>query len=134
METRKEKINQIYDKIRDDLRHATMLYFEEDDSNKLPLLDYLSSGEDVSTGIDEIDNLIEQIEIESLIDAILAIPLDLPSEIEMVNAERAYPMKEYPYSNVQDIIFHADKINTAGKGFREGAKWAIEQVKERNQK
>lgn len=74
--TREQIINKIYDKIRDDLLHALLLYWEEDDANKYPLVDHLSSGNDISTGRDEIDNLIEQIEIEPLIDAILALPLD----------------------------------------------------------
>ena len=59
--------------------------------NKYPLVDHLSSGNDISTGRDEIDNLIEQIEIEPLIDAILALPsLDVPSddEIEKILLQR----------------------------------------------
>jgi hypothetical protein len=73
---REQIINKIYDKIRYDLLHAKLLYWEEDDTNKYPLVDHLSSGSDISTGRDEIDNIIEQIEIEDLIDAILALPLD----------------------------------------------------------
>ena len=76
---REQIINKIYDKIRYDLLHANLLYWEEDDTNKYPLVDHLSSGNDISTGIDEINNLIEQIEIEDLIDAILALPLEVPS-------------------------------------------------------
>jgi hypothetical protein len=85
---REQIINKIYDKIRDDLLHALLLYWEEDDANKYPLVDHLSSGNDISTGRDEIDNLIEQIEIEPLIDAILALPLDVPSEEEINNCWR----------------------------------------------
>ncbi len=85
---REQIINKIYDKIRYDLLHANLLYWEEDDTNKYPLVDHLSSGNDISTGRDEIDNLIEQIEIEPLIDAILALPLDVPSDEEI---EMRYP-------------------------------------------
>jgi hypothetical protein len=80
---REQIINKIYDKIRDDLLHAKLLYWEEDDANKYPLVDHLSSGNDISTGRDEIDNLIEQIEIEPLIDAILTLPLEVPSDEEI---------------------------------------------------
>jgi len=80
---REQIINKIYDKIRDDLLHANLLYWEEDDTNKYPLVDHLSSGNDISTGRDEVDNLIEQIEIEPLIDAIIAFPLDVPSDEEI---------------------------------------------------
>ena len=61
-------------------------------------------------------------------------PIDVPTDLEMVNAERAYPMETYPYSNVADLMLNADKINTAGKGFRDGAKWAISEIIKRNQK
>ena len=73
-------------------------------------------------------------DINLFADEILAIPFDIPDSLEILNAERAYPMKTYPYSNVKDLMAHADKINTAGKGFRDGVRWAIEQVIERNQK
>jgi len=79
-----EIINKVYDKIREDLRHATMLYFDEDDCNKYPLIDYLSSGSDISTGIDEINNLIEQIEIEPLLEAYAS--QSLPSDEEIHEA------------------------------------------------
>lgn len=87
---REQIINKIYDKIRDDLLHALLLYWEEDDANKYPLVDHLSSGDDISTGRDEIDNLIEQIEIEPLIDEILAIPLDMPSDEEIAEKIQAF--------------------------------------------
>ena len=77
---------------------------------------------------------IPNIDIECFVDEILAIPLDTPSSLEIINAERAYPMKTYPYSNIKDLMANADKVNTAGKGFRDGVRWAIEQVIERNQK
>lgn len=89
---REQIINKIYDKIRDDLLHAKLLYWEEDDTNKYPLVDHLSSGDDISTGRDEIDNLIEQIEIEPLIDAILALPLEVPSDEEIIYGVQYNPM------------------------------------------
>ena len=85
---REQIINKIYDKIRDDLLHAKLLYWEEDDTNKYPLVDHLSSGDDISTGRDEIDNLIEQIEIEPLIDEILALSIEVPRNEEI---KRKYP-------------------------------------------
>ena len=91
---REQIINKIYDKIRDDLLHAKLLYWEEDDTNKYPLVDHLSSGSDISTGRDEIDNIIEQIEIEDLIDAILALPLDVPSDDEINTTAYDYCMFE----------------------------------------
>jgi hypothetical protein len=87
---REQIINKIYDKIRDDLLHSKLLYWEEDDTNKYPLVDHLSSGDDISTGRDEIDNLIEQIEVEPLIDAILAIPLDVPTDEEIAEKIQAF--------------------------------------------
>jgi len=56
---REQIINKIYDKIRDDLLHAKLLYWEEDDDTyKYPL-------------------------VEPLLDAILALPLDVPSDGEI---------------------------------------------------
>ena len=89
--------------------------------------------------IEILDNELNHLSIQgktkrSITDEILAIPLDIPDSLEMVNAERAYPITIYSYSNIKDVIAHADKINTAGKGFGDGARWAIKQVTERNQK
>lgn len=120
---REQIINKIYDKIRDDLLHAKLLYWEEDDTNKYPLVDHLSSGDDISTGRDEIDNLIEQIEIEPLIDAILALPLDVPSDQE-----------------IKDKIFSNDPVSDSDPewiyGFRQGqfsgAKMMREKIINRN--
>lgn len=111
---REQIINEIYDQIRDDLLHALLLYWEEDDANKYPLVDRLSSGDDISTGRDEIDNLIEQIEIEPLIDAILALPLDVPTNEEIrKNASYGIPQ-----------IFSNDFIL--------GAKWMRDEIIKRN--
>lgn len=109
---REQIINKIYDKIRDDLLHAKLLYWEEDDTYKYPLVDHLSSGNDISTGRDEIDNLIEQIEIEPLIDAILALPLDVPSDDE-----------------IEKYCYKENNGNT-----RMGAKWMQKEIIKRNQK
>lgn len=67
-----------------------------------------------------------------LADTILALPLDVPSTIELVNAKRAYPMKKYPYSNISDLMANADRINTAGEGFGEGATWMLDEILKRN--
>ena len=89
--------------------------------------------------IEILDNELKHLSIQNktkmlIANKILAIPLDTPSSLEIINAERAYPMKTYPYSNIKDLMANADKVNTAGKGFRDGVRWAIEQVIERNQK
>jgi hypothetical protein len=116
---REQIINKIYDKIRDDLLHALLLYWEEDDANKYPLVDHLSSGNDISTGRDEIDNLIEQIEIEPLIDAILALPLEVPSDKEISISRGSYK----PDYNQPDAI---------GKAFTAGATGMRDEIIERN--
>jgi hypothetical protein len=113
---REQIINKIYDKIRDDLLHALLLYWEEDDANKYPLVDHLSSGNDISTGRDEIDNLIEQIEIEPLIDAILAIPLDVPSDEET---------EEILWEEISIPLSEQDRLNNtaAYKQYKETFLW-----------
>ena len=116
---REQIINKIYDKIRDDLLHAKLLYWEEDDTNKYPLVDHLSSGDDISTGRNEIDNLIEQIEIEPLIDAILALPLDVPSDEEIQD----WALQQTKKSNFNTITL---------KGYALGAKWMQKEIIKRN--
>jgi hypothetical protein len=60
--------NRIIDRIRDNLLHATMVYWQGDDEDPYPLKDFLSGeSHDISRGIDEIDNIIEQIEIDDLV-------------------------------------------------------------------
>jgi len=51
----------ICDSIKEELESARLLHFyEKDNENEhLSLLDFLSSGEDVSTGKEEIENLVE---------------------------------------------------------------------------
>jgi hypothetical protein len=122
---REQIINKIYDKIRDDLLHALLLYWEEDDANKYPLVDHLSSGNDISTGRDEIDNLIEQIEIEPLIDAILALPLDVPSEEEL------YEWAGYCAGNTTE---NHDKRIVYQAALVLGAKWMKNGIIKRNTK
>lgn len=120
---REQIINKIYDKIRDDLLHALLLYWEEDDANKYPLVDHLSSGNDISTGRDEIDNLIEQIEIEPLIDAILALPLDVPT-IEEANIEaNKYGEIDKPDYGVKE---------NASLDFVRGTVWMRDEIIKRN--
>jgi hypothetical protein len=102
---REQIINKIYDKIRDDLLHAKLLYWEEDDTNKYPLVDHLSSDDDISTGRDEIDNLIEQIEIEDLIDAILALPPDVPSDADTLEASVNKRLEKQEDKNVLKCRF-----------------------------
>jgi len=58
--------------------------------------------------------------------------IKFPDTLDKVNAERAYPMKKYPYTNVSDLMLHADKINTAGEGFRDGIDWTISWMRENN--
>jgi len=42
-------------------------------------------------------------------------------------------VKLYRYdSNVADLMLHADKINTAGEGFRDGIDWTISWMRENN--
>lgn len=118
---REQIINKIYDKIRDDLLHALLLYWEEDDTNKYPLVDHLSSGDDISTGRDEIDNLIEQIEIEDLIDAILTLPLEVPSDEEIIHESCNRFVSNTGYFNAAKSV-----------PFRKGANWAINEIIKRN--
>ena len=70
--------------------------------------------------------------LTELADAILALPIDVPSTLELLNAKRAYPMKKYPYSNISDLMANADRINTAGEGFGEGATWMRSEIIKRN--
>ena len=58
--------------------------------------------------------------------------IKFPDNLDKVNAERAYPMKKYPYTNVSDLMLHADKINTAGEGFRDGIDRTINWMRENN--
>ena len=62
-------INKIYDKISDDLiHHVKLCYFKDDDDNGFPLVDLLSGDHpDISQGIREIENIVEQIDIDDLI-------------------------------------------------------------------
>jgi len=123
---REQIINKIYDKIRDDLLHAKLLYWEEDDTNKYPLVDHLSSGNDISTGRDEIDNLIEQIEIEPLIDAILALPLDVPSDGEIEDRSTLYATEEGG-EDLEQMLQQPDFI-----AFYDGAMWMRDEIINRN--
>ena len=65
----KEEIlkNAIYDKIKEDLIAARLNSWETDDGDKYPLLDHLSKGENIDSGILEIDNIVDQIEIDELL-------------------------------------------------------------------
>ena len=65
----KEEIlrNAIYDKIKDDLIAIRLDSWETEDGDKYPLLDHLSSGENIDSGILEIDNIVDQIEIDELL-------------------------------------------------------------------
>jgi hypothetical protein len=114
---REQIINKIYDKIRDDLLHAKLLYWEEDDANKYPLVDHLSSGNDISTGRDEIDNLIEQIEIEPLIDAILTLPLEVPSDGDVLHESSIRFVSNTGYFNVTKATY-----------FKKGATWMRDEI------
>lgn len=126
---REQIINKIYDKIRDDLLHAKLLYWEEDDdTNKYPLVDHLSSGDDISTGRDEIDNLIEQIEIEPLIDAILALPLDVPSDKEI---EEQFPLIDYGFCTDIERV-NIGYINSKRVNIQFGMKRMRDEIIKRN--
>jgi hypothetical protein len=59
--------NAIYDKIKDDLIAIRLDSWETEDGDKYPLLDHLSSGENIDSGILEIDNIVDQIEIDELL-------------------------------------------------------------------
>jgi len=124
-------INKIYDKIRYDLLHANLLYWEEDDTNKYPLVDHLSSGNDISTGRDEIDNLIEQIEIEPLIDSILALPLDVPSDDESHNHMIAMNLFQHKDEFGNDV-WDEGKLHWAIQGYKIASKWMKEEIIKRN--
>ena len=60
-------INKIYNKIADDLKSARLEGWNTSDGDKYPLKDYLSQHGTIQTGIDEINNIVEQIEIEPLL-------------------------------------------------------------------
>ena len=62
-----EMINKVYDKIRDDLHSVTLAGFETEDGDRFPLIDLLSSGKTIQSGINEIEEIVEQIEIEGLL-------------------------------------------------------------------
>ena len=69
---------------------------------------------------------------DEVIEKLAALPIDVPSTLELLNAKRAYPMKKYPYSNISDLMANADRINTAGEGFGEGATWMRDEIIKRN--
>ena len=55
-----EQQQKICDYIEESLNHATLYIIDENDEN-LPLVDFLSSGVDISNGQGEITNLVEQL-------------------------------------------------------------------------
>jgi hypothetical protein len=57
----REEIGKICDIISSSLKSVRLLHFKDDDENELQLLDYLSSGDTVMTGDEEIQNIVEQI-------------------------------------------------------------------------
>ena len=67
MKTAEKITNMIYDKIRADLLSARLKSRETEDGDKLPLVDYLSKGNTIKSGITEIDDIVEQIDIEDLL-------------------------------------------------------------------
>jgi hypothetical protein len=96
-------------------------------------LEFFKAGLDASeVGMPNFDQLIKTEFYKGKIDEILALPIDVPSTLELLNAKRAYPMKKYPYSNISDLMANADRINTAGEGFGEGATWMRDEIIKRN--
>lgn len=87
-------INKIYDKIREDLRGARLMNVETDDGDRYPLLDHLSNTNTIKSGLEEIDNIVEQIEIEDLLEEYAS--QQMPSEdnqkrLTEDEAKEAYP-------------------------------------------
>lgn len=55
------KSPELYDKIEESLNSCTLLNIKDEDGNDLPLVDFLSLGETIKGGQEEIENLVDQI-------------------------------------------------------------------------
>lgn len=118
--TAEEIKNKIYDKITDDLKSSRLEGLETDDGDKYPLIDFLSSGNTVKTGLSEVHNLVEQIDIDELLKEYA----QQEKAIEVTDEEiNAYAEKYQNYIHVRNFD------RGLKQGIKHGAKWLRDKLK-----